>query len=389
MSKKVALIYGEEYLKYNFSPSHPLQSIRLKMTVELMRAYGILDQPGVEIVSPRLATDEELKLIHTPDYIQKVKEASKNPAVHFFEYGLGEGDNPVFSGMHEAASYAVGGSLRAAELVMQGEAEHCFNIGGGLHHALKDQASGFCIYNDPAIVIADILQKHNWRVAYIDIDAHHGDGVERAFYNSPQVLTISLHESGRYLFPGSGFIEEIGQGEGEGFSVNVPLEPLTFDEAYLFAFQEIVPPLVRAFKPDFIISQNGCDAHILDPLTHLAVSLKLYRKLTGLIHQLAHNVADGRWVALGGGGYELFRVVPRAWTVTFAEMSGINLAEEIPAAWSNLYRKQVKELAPSALFEDPEINLSQGQKEEIMRMTEQTVQELKQKIFPVHGLATL
>jgi len=386
MGKQVGLIYGEEYLKYDFSPSHPLQSIRLRMTIELMRAYGLLDQPLIRVIEPRRATDEELELIHSADYIERVKQASENSSLLFLEYGLGTGDNPVFSGMHEAASCSVGGSLKAAELIMEGEASHCFNIGGGLHHALKNRASGFCIYNDAAVTIAFLMKKYGCRVAYIDIDAHHGDGVQWAFYDTNQVLTISLHESGRYLFPGTGFVEETGKGEGEGFSVNIPLAPSTYDQVYLSAFREIVPPLIGAFKPDIIVSQNGCDAHFLDPLTHLALTVTAYQELAREIHELAHKAAQGRWIALGGGGYEIFRVVPRAWTVTLAEMAGISLPDEIPPAWLKLCQLYQGEALSRKLLGDEAVPLDEREKEEINRQVQETVCQVKERIFPVFGL---
>ncbi|MFI5268680.1 MAG: acetoin utilization protein AcuC, partial [Chloroflexota bacterium] len=241
MADQVALVWGGP-IKYNFGPSHPLQPVRVELAVELMRAYGLLDRPNVRLIPPRLATDEELQLIHSADYIAAIRKAgaSGNCWSSVPEYCLGPGDNPIFPEMHTASAQVVGGSIDAAEFVMAGSDHHAFSIAGGLHHAMRGNASGFCIYNDASIAIEHMRRKFCSRVLYLDTDAHHGDGVQAAFYDTAEVLTISFHESGRFLFPGTGFVNESGSGAGKGYSVNVPLPPGAGDDVYGSAFDAIV-----------------------------------------------------------------------------------------------------------------------------------------------------
>lgn len=312
-----------------------MQPVRLKLTFELMRAYEMLD--SVRLKEPKTATDEELELVHDPGYIAKVRElSSAAPAGAGLGWGLGTGDNPVFPDMHEAAATVVGGALVAAGMIMEGELDHAFHMGGGLHHALRARASGFCIYNDPAVAIAWLKACYGVRVLYLDIDAHHGDGVQYAFEEDPDVMTISFHESGRFLFPGAGFTEDVGRGSGRGYSVNLPLAPGSSDDIYLEAFDALVPPLAQAFRPGIILTQDGCDAHWSDPLSHLALTLAGYRRLFQRQHDLAHELTGGRWLALGGGGYQACTVVPRAWTILLGVMAERQLDERLPESWRQL-----------------------------------------------------
>lgn len=333
MSRKVAFVYTSELEKYEMGEDHPLDSLRLRLTFELLRDLEIL--PDEEIVVPEPAKNADLYLVHDRDYVSLVQEMSQKgvPDARSLTYGLGTEDNPIFPGMHEAGLLIVGATLQAARLVMTGEVEHAAHIGGGLHHALPGRASGFCIYNDVAVAIAYLKKEFGARVAYIDTDAHHGDGVQWIFYHDPDVLTISFHETGRYLFPGTGRVNELGSGAGYGYSVNVPLEPFTEDDSWIRALRMILPPLLRAFKPDVIISQNGCDGHRFDPLTHLLASTRLYREAPRLVHELAHELTGGRWIALGGGGYDIWRVVPRAWALLWGEMSERRLPRKLPQSW--------------------------------------------------------
>ncbi|MDQ6660189.1 MAG: hypothetical protein M3Z24_04400, partial [Chloroflexota bacterium] len=259
-------------------------------------------------------------------------------------YGFGEADNPILPKMHDVCALIAGGTLVALSAVMGIDAEgtfaseterplHVFHPAGGLHHAWEDRASGFCIYNDAAVAIAHILQATDAKVLYIDFDAHHGDGVQRAFYDEPRVMTVSLHETGRYLFPGTGDVLELGTGLGRGYSINVPLEPFTEDDSYTESIQSLLQPLVTSFAPDVIVSQHGCDTHAWDPLTHLKLTLRGIQIQMKLTHELAHSYCQGKWVALGGGGYDLFRVVPRAWSMLWAEMSAQSLPTDLPQAW--------------------------------------------------------
>ena len=310
-------------------PNHPLKPQRLERTHALLDAYGALAGEEVEVVAPRQATAAELTLFHTEEYVQAVQALSRGyPKVEPRRYGFGPGDNPVFEGMYESEGRKVGSALQAAALLLDGRCQVAFSYSGGLHHGGPDFASGFCVFNDAAVAIHWLLDQGQ-RVAYVDIDVHHGDGVQQAFYDDDRVLTISLHQDGRTLFPGTGFVNETGIGRGAGFSVNVP--PYTDDRRYLEAFDQLVPPLVERFDPDVLVTQLGVDTHAHDPLANLLLSTRgqehLFRRLAGL---------DLPWLALGGGGYEL-EVVPRAWALAWAVMSGQTLPEQLPEAYRERY----------------------------------------------------
>jgi acetoin utilization protein AcuC len=323
MSGDVRLVWGEAFMGYQLSEDHPLQPIRVKLTVELIERLGLIE--AAELVPPREATDEEIGLTHAKDFIDLVKQLSSPDTRSTVDqrriraHGFGTGDNPVADHMHEGAAAIAGGSIIAAEAVHSGAALHAFNPAGGLHHADRDRASGFCVYNDVAIAVA-WLKKQGHRVACVDVDVHHGDGTQALFYGDPDVLTISLHESGRYLFPGTGFPDETGIGEGRGASANLPFAPYAWDEPWLAGFEAVVPSLLRRFKPTVLVTQDGCDSHLLDPLAHLRTSTAIWPHVGRRFHELAHELCGGRWVALGGGGYAIREVVPRAWTLLFAEM---------------------------------------------------------------------
>jgi acetoin utilization protein AcuC len=320
VSGSVTLLWGDAFMAYRLSDTHPLQPIRVKLTVDLIRQLGL--DARATVIAPRQATDEEIALCHAKDYIELVKRVSDDPTQADGEArraGFDNLDNPVARGMHEACSTIVGASVKAAEAVHSGEATHAFNPAGGLHHAARHRASGFCVYNDVAVAVA-WLRGQGHRVAYVDVDVHHGDGTQALFYSDPEVLTISLHESGRYLFPGTGFTDEIGIGQAAGTSANLPLPPYAWDEPWLAAFEAVVPPLLRDFRPTVLVTQDGCDTHALDPLAHLLCSTGIWPHIGGRFHELAHELCEGRWVATGGGGYAIRDVVPRAWTLLFAEM---------------------------------------------------------------------
>src|SRR6266536_822280 len=319
MSGIVRLVWGEAFMAYRLSEDHPLQPLRVKLTVDLIRELGL--DARAELAAPRLATDGEIALCHSPEYVALVRRLSAGGQLDraAVEAGFGSPDNPVAPGMHDACAAVVGGSLVAAEAVHNGEALHAFNPAGGLHHARPDRASGFCVYNDVAVA-AEWLRRQGHRVAVVDVDVHHGDGTEAFFYTSPEVLTISLHESGRYVFPGTGFPEDTGAGAGRGYAANLPLLPYTWDEPWLAAFDAVVPPLLRDFRPTVLVTQDGCDSHLLDPLADLRNSTRIWPHVGRRFHDLAHELCAGRWVALGGGGYAICEVVPRAWTLLFSEM---------------------------------------------------------------------
>ncbi len=282
----------------------------------------MLDAPGVSVAVPEPASDALLELVHDPAYIAAVRRASQAAAMPDRAVGLGTPDNPMFVGMHDASALVAGASVAAASAVWGGVAGHGANLAGGLHHAMRDAASGFCVYNDPAIAITWLLTQGAERIAYVDLDVHHADGVQKAFYADPRVLTISLHEHPLTLFPGTGLAAETGSGAGTGYAVNVPLPAGTGDAGWLRAFDAVVPPLVREFRPQVLVSQHGCDGHRLDPLAHFGLSVDAMRVAYAAVHRLAHQTAGGRWVLIGGGGYMLVQVVPRAWTHLLAEAAG-------------------------------------------------------------------
>jgi acetoin utilization protein AcuC len=326
--------WDEALVAYDFGPTHPLAPVRVELTMALAREMGVLDLPDVEMLDVVPATEAELRLVHSIDYIDAVRQAG-DTLTSAIEFGLGTMDDPVFPGMHDAAALVAGGTLAATRAVFSGTHLHGVNVAGGLHHAMRSAASGFCVYNDPAIAIAWLLEQGVEKVAYVDIDAHHGDGVQAVFWDDPRVLTVSIHESGRSLFPGSGFPEEIGGAGAEGTAVNVALPAGTGDDGWLRALHSVALPVVRAFAPDYLVSQHGCDSHALDPLTNLLVSVDGQRAAHAVLHRLAHEVCDGRWIATGGGGYELVRVVPRTWTHLLAEAAGQPIDPEVdtPESW--------------------------------------------------------
>nr|WP_217365409.1 acetoin utilization protein AcuC [Brevibacillus sp. HD1.4A] len=348
------MIYSPDYTTYYFNDDHPFNQRRLLLMHDLMSSYGLLAES--DIIAPRMATDEELALVHDARYIQFVRDQghSAKELPQAASYGLGTEDVPCFQNMHESAALIVGGTLNAVDAVMKGQAEHAFNPAGGLHHAFRGRASGFCIYNDCSVAIAYLRKHWNARVMYIDTDAHHGDGVQWAFYDDPNVLTVSIHETGKYLFPGTGNLSERGDGSGYGFSVNVPLDAFTEDDSFLEVYGELVSKLARGFKPDVILTQNGCDAHTFDPLTHLSCSMRIYQDIPRLAHRLAHELCDGRWIAVGGGGYDIWRVVPRAWTLVWSEMSDQPLEDgDLPSDWLKRWQPQTDLPLPTRLFDEP------------------------------------
>ena len=388
MSRRVAITWDDALVAYDFGPQHPLKPIRVKLTMELARAYGLLDLANVEVVKPRSATRDELELIHTPAYVDAVERISVAATDPYGNYGwgIGIGDNPAFPGMHEASALVAGASLVAAELVASGAVEHAFNPAGGLHHAMPDRASGFCIYDDPAIAVRRLTGLGE-RVVYIDVDVHHGDGPQFIFYDDPDVMTISLHESGEYLFPGTGFPEEIGTGAAEGTKVNVALPPLTDHDGYRAAFERIVPPLVESFRPTILVTQLGCDTHATDPLAHLALVTGTYRWIASTLHELAHHVTGGRWLAVGGGGYQIYTVVPRAWTIYTAEIIGTELDDRLPESWREL---ALEHGAPAELprtLSDPGVRAPEGRLEQAREEARAAAERTASTVFGYHGLA--
>jgi acetoin utilization protein AcuC len=381
VSERIELIrYGDEAPMYDHGPEHPLRPARVILTRRLILDYGLVDGARVREVDAVSATDEELLRVHTAAYLDAVKRAGHGEPGEWARFGLGPGDNPIFPDMHEAAAHVAGATITAAAAVLSGRVEHAFNPAGGLHHAMPERASGFCVYDDPAVAIAWMLDHGASRDAYVDVDVHHGDGPQAIFYDDPRVLTISIHQDGRTLFPGTGFVDETGSGEAVGTKVNVPVPPQTGDGAWLSALESIVPPLVTAWKPDVLLTQLGCDTHTTDPLAWLDLTTAAYRRAAVLLHGLAHEAAGGRWVATGGGGYQWARVVPRAWTIYFAELAGAEIPDFLPEAWLELVRNDYRMSVPEFLSEEPVAN--RGRDESV----DQVVAEVKNRIFPAHGL---
>jgi len=346
--RTLAYVYSDEFLKYDFGPGHPLTPTRLKLTYELSRAKGLLDSQNIVIVPPRVATEEEVRLFHSEEYVNLVKKMSK------VGHGLLDlGDTPAFKGVYEASAMTVGATLDAVDAVMGGQADHGMNISGGLHHAHENRASGFCVFNDPAVALVYLKRKyHLKRVMYFDMDAHHGDGVMYGFYADPGVLDVDFHEDGHYLFPGTGFTYETGEKEGEGFKANLPVAPGTGDEPYLTGFREVVPTLVRAYKPEFILVQCGADSHLDDMLAHLELTTRTYEEIITTLHKLAHEVSSGRIVALGGGGYNPANVA-RCWTLIAAALGEATLKDDVPDKWKSELRRSTGLTPPDALRSAP------------------------------------
>ena len=320
------LVFGPRSTDYDFGPDHVLTPRRFGPGIDLLRAVGA--EPGL---APDPAPDADLRLCHVQEYIEVVRRFSVDPFGPM-EAGIGWGDNPPFADMHEASAAVAGGSMRAMEAILDGRVEHAFHPGGGLHHAMRARASGFCIYNDPALAIAR-ARRDGLRVMYIDLDVHHGDGVQALFWEDPGVLTFSIHESGRYLFPGTGDVDEVGEGASAGTVVNVPLPPYTGEAAWYPIVESYLPALAAAFGPDLIVSQHGADSHGWDPLAHLHVTTTAHGKAARLIDALAHQFGGGRWLATGGGGYDAYRVVPRTWALTWLAGAHREVPSATPEAW--------------------------------------------------------
>lgn len=352
MSDSVAVVWDEALRAYDFGPGHPLAPIRVQLAMRLAREFGLLESPGVEVLAPVVpATLEQIADVHDLEYIAAVQRASLDPRDADAGRGLGTPDDPAFLGMHEASALVAGATLAAAQAVHSGRAQHAVNIAGGLHHAMPDAAAGFCIYNDIGVAIAWLLAQGVQRIAYIDVDVHHGDGVQQMFYDDPRVLTVSLHESPLTLFPGTGFAEETGGPGALGSAVNVALPAGTGDQGWLRAFHAIVPDILEAFDPQVIVSQHGCDTHIDDPLAHLALTVDGQRMSYEAIHRWAHRYASGRWIAVGGGGYEWVDVVPRAWTHLIAEAAGtpIDPQAQTPEGFREFVAQTLGRTAPARM----------------------------------------
>ena len=389
MTGPACVVFDDSLTGYDFGPGHPMSPLRVDLTVRLARSLAVLDSTNVSVVAAPTASDGELALVHSAAYIEAVRRVSDSPGDDDLLHGLGTDDNPTFAGMHQASAHIVGATLEAARQVWTGESQHAVNITGGLHHAMAESASGFCVYNDPAIAIAWLLSRGAEKVMYVDVDVHHGDGVQAAFYDDPRVLTLSLHETPRTLFPGTGDAAESGGANARGMSVNVALPPGTGDGGWLRAFHAVVPPLAHAFEPDVLVTQHGCDTHLDDPLAHLTLSVDGQRESQLALHALAHEVCGGRWVATGGGGYSVVDVVPRTWTHLLAVVAGEPLDPQTltPQRWREEVATLTGRTAPGAMTDgrDPVYSpWSAGYNCD--SWLDRCVEQTRQEVFPWHGL---
>jgi acetoin utilization protein AcuC len=344
------VVFGENVRSYDFGPGHPLTPRRFGPAFDLMRQLG-----AERFAEPPLATDEQLHRLHGRAYVAEVRSFSDHPD-RPSAMGIGPGDCPAFHGMHEASAAIAGGSIEAVERILAGDTEHAFNPGGGLHHAMASRASGFCIYNDVALGVA-AARDAGHRVLYVDLDVHHGDGTQALFWADPEVLTLSIHETGHSLFPGTGFPDERGGPGAEGTAVNVSLAPYSGDSSWWPIVESLVPALADAYKPTFLVTQHGCDSHAWDPLAHLRVTTASYASAVRLLDGIAHRHCQGRWLATGGGGYDAYRVVPRSWSLVWLAQAHREVPEATPAAWREVWATEGERYDQSPLpetFVDPE-----------------------------------
>ena len=376
-------MYSDEYLKYDFGGAHVLRKDRVPLARMLMKAYGLIGPGGAIESKPGSAEYEDLIAVHDRGYLEVLEHLSEHPDGQSYSHGLGISDNPVFRGMYEAASIQAGGTALACDVVASSDATRAMNAGGGFHHAMPARASGFCLINDIAVGIKRLLSRHRIRrVLYVDIDVHHGDGVEEIFAEEPRVLKASLHEDGNYLFPGTGSMDDIGRGEGEGYSVNVPLPPYTGDASYLHAFREIVLPLAERFKPEILFTQLGADTHYADPLAHLRLTTRSHEEMAKSFDDISNRYCGGRWVAVTGGGYDIM-TCPRVWTLFFGRMVGKELDNNLPTEWMEHCR-----ITQAAVPEGGTLRDSSGSIEDggVSRAVQKVVEGVRKSIFKYHGL---
>lgn len=386
--ERAALLWTPELLGYDFGPGHPMSPLRLRLTMALIEAFGLLD--AVDVIAPEPADDELLGLVHDQEYIDHIRaEDAGGPS---YPWGIGGTDNPVFAHMHEASARIVGGTVAAVRSVWRGERKRAVNPAGGMHHAMARAAAGFCIYNDVAIGIAAALEEGAERVLYVDVDAHHGDGVERAFWEDDRVLTVSIHQNGQSLFPGTGYPQDIGGPSARGSAVNVPLLPRTSDGAWLRAIEAIVEPLAQEWQPELIVSQHGADAHGRDPITDMDISIDAQRAAALMIGDLADRYAGGRWVATGGGGYDLVSTVPRAWTHLVAVVAGRPIEPDTPtpAAWQELVTDLLGRPGPDTMTEArPATFRPWEQGFDPDDPVDRAILATRRAVFPEHGIDPL
>lgn len=374
MSAKTALIYSQDFSRFSYGDEHPFKIQRINLAFELMRQLGLTELAGADIVDCPRVDESALLTFHTSDYLDRLREfnTSDEPRADF-RYGLGDLDNPVFKGFYDWSALVTGGTVEAARLVTEAGYDIAFSMAGGWHHAHSCKASGFSYLNDAVIAINTLLAK-GLRVAYLDIDAHHGDGVQEAFYDTDRVLTVSIHESGIYFFPGTGFENEIGTGRGRGYSVNVPLEAHTDDALFMKAFDEVAYPLLAAFNPDVLVTQLGSDTFRTDPLTRLEITTHSY---TYILRKL--KALKIPWVAVGGGGYNMVNVA-RAWTLAWGIMNGVELPVKLPAPFVDI----IGPLGyPNRMLLDAMHWAEEDDRNRALDAVERSIAAIRESVFPI------
>jgi len=375
--KKAAFIYSQELEKYKYPPEHPFNVDRARRVRKVLDSMGLLSGDGRCEVSPEPADRITLKKFHSARYLHTLKNASKGKwEAEALDMGIGTGDCPVFDGLYDYAVLACGATITGVKLILSGSADTAFNPSGGFHHAGPERASGFCYINDVALA-CQLFAEQGKKVLYLDVDVHHGDGVAYAFYDRSDVMTISLHQNPRTLFPGTGFENEIGTGQGKGYCVNVPLPVGTFDEAYMKAFNSIAPPLITAFNPDVIVLQAGADALAGDPLANLYLTNNVYVEIINFLLSLKRPI-----LATGGGGYNVDNTV-RAWALAWAVLSGADVSQDKNPAVSGVMLGSTEWQGG---LRDRRLVISQAQQEMIIPAVEKTIETIKATIFPIHGL---
>ncbi|HEX3787911.1 MAG TPA: acetoin utilization protein AcuC [Pseudonocardiaceae bacterium] len=385
MGASAEVVWDESLLDYDMGPDHPLNPVRLALTIQLATALGVLD--GVSLRKPEPASDELIERVHDAGYLAAVRTAPDS--AYEVGHGLGTPDNPIFPGMHEASARVVGGSVLAADLIATGRTDRAVSIAGGLHHAMPSHAAGFCVYNDCAVAISWLLDHSVDRVAYVDVDVHHGDGVQAAFYSDPRVLTISIHQDPRTLWPGTGYPRELGAGGAEGTAVNLGLMPGTVDGPWLRGFHAVVPSLLAAFRPQVLVTQCGVDTHRTDPLADLELTVDGHRTIYRALRDLAVQHAGGKWLALGGGGYDLVRVVPRSWTHLLATVLDRDLDPNTPAPadWvahgTTMLPPQLA--MPTSLTDGADTTFTPWGGDDTQTV-DTAIRNTRRAVFPLHGL---
>ncbi|MCH8564000.1 acetoin utilization protein AcuC [Nesterenkonia sp. AY15] len=383
-----AVVWDEALLEYRFNSNHPMDPVRLELTAKLCDEFGLFSGSHVRQLKTGIASDTVLGTVHSADYITAVKNAAEHGHASD-DHGLGTEDTPVFSEIHLGAARIVDGTRQCAQALLDGTAVRALNFSGGMHHAARSRAGGFCVYNDSAVAIQLLLDQGTRRVVYIDVDAHHGDGTQDIFYDDPRVMTISIHQTGVALYPGTGFPNEAGGPGAEGSAVNIALPETTGDAGWLRAFHAVIPQLVAAFEPEVIVSQHGCDSHRDDPLSDLQLSVDAQRQSALDIAHLADEHCEGRWIATGGGGYAVHTVVPRSWTHLTGVIVGapLSLKTVVPRSWRDHVRERYQVCAPETMGDDAELwwrswELGYDPSDAVDRAVMQT----RKEIFPLYGL---